>query len=700
MTLETLKQGARSDQIYEVLTQLDTRSEEPVDLESSMVLIKYVLPVYASLPGKTKTVLRQLASKSFTFIAQVVTFSSMLNRRDEVKEIRLYQEFLEDVINLEPGCLNFYLKAITTSTVHRNTVKAFFFGSKIFNILAGHIDIAKYLEYLRLQWKFLFDNNETITSNPPGFLGEWLISAFMLNPALAADILLGELFLFEETYFSSFQKIILSSGSLDQKRLIFKFLLPYIQVHLTEDNVDDARKALMRFNLSKVINLSAMLEIQSLPLKEIILRLMDNSSSAKLAGELISKFVDFVDEDTDTKTCELLVLLIVYNMSKTQKEEMSHSDQFLNGVTEHLRSNVREARERAMFIAKLLSDGELKYESDFAIKIPNLKFENNSNRRFIDFQALKGSSIPTTQMSVAKNKIIEVSNHIQSLTLDERDSDDDDDDDDDDDGVGDDDDKHIRQIVFLKDLMRDYEKTGESRKSRLTPLLKQTVKLVRQKVDFPLEVGYYAQGILSSIVCLNNEFDESLFEQWRINALVSILVILPKKVTDAIKILFGLELSLQQRMSLLSALALSARELRGLDDPTIVKPKYDFSTKRLPWDSPRQDNTRVVEVQESSSLMKETKTVWKSKKLGKNQEKETQNRFRKHAGLFFYPLAHGWLNGIDVGTYNQLFKSHYLTTLRIIYSCASPVHDFEAMTELMDQIMALAIKEGIPLGQN
>lgn len=291
---------------------------------------------------------------------------------------------------------------------------------------------------------------------------------------------------------------------------------------------------------------------------------------------------------------------------------------------------------------------------------------------------------------MGKDKITEVSGHVQSLTLDCSDSDDEDENDER---------EIVKRIVFLKDLMKEYEKTGESRKAPLIPLLKQTVKLIRQKADFQLEVGYYAQGILSSIVCLNNEFDEPLFEQWRINALASILVVLPEKVSGAINILFNSELSLQQRMSLLSALGLSARELRGLDDPTIVKPKFDFPTNRLPWDDQSHHNSRLVEVQESTSMIKKTKTVWKSRKLGKDREKGTQNRFRKYAGLFFYPLAHGWLNGIDVGTYNQLFKSHYLTTLRIIYSCANPVHDFESMTELMNHIISSAIEEGIPLNK-
>ncbi|KOG99592.1 Tel2p [Saccharomyces eubayanus] len=689
MDLETLKHGAHSDQIHEILRQLETCTNEPVNLETSMVLIKFVLPVYPSLPGNTKVILRRLVSKSFTFLAHLITFSTTLDRRGGMNEIRIYQEFLKDVISLEQGCLSCYIKTCAASNVNRNSVKAFFFGSKIFNLLASQIDIAKYLEYLRLQWKFVLEN-DNIKTNSDGFLGEWLLSTFLLSPALATDIFMDELFLLEENYFSSFQKIVSSSSPLVQRRLVTKFLIPYVQAHLTEVNINDVRKILRRFDLDKIMSLTVLLEIQSLPLKEIIVRSIDNGTSVKTANALVNQFADFADEDRDAKICELLVLLTVYNLNKNQKEEISHSGQFLNGVTKHLGSNEREARERAMFIAKLLSDNELKYESDFKIDVPNLKFESNSDDEIIDFKSLKTPSVFNTHIEEKNNKVIEISGRVQSLAMGDGDSDDE----------NDDDDECVKRIVFLKDLMREYEHTGESRKTRLIPLLKQTVKLVRQKTDFPLEVGYYAQGILSSLTCLNNEFDESLFEQWRINALVSVLVVLPAKVTDAIKILFNSELSLQQRMSLLSALGLSARELRGLDDPTVIKPKFDFPTDRLPWDSQSHGNLTLVEVQESSSLMKETKTVWKSRKLGRDQEKGTQNRFRKHANLFFYPLAHGWLNGIEVGTYNQLFKSHYLTTLRIIYSCADPVHDFDAMTQLMDQVVSLAIEEGVPLNQN
>lgn len=353
MNLETLKQGAHSDQIHKVLVQLDTDPHESVDLETSMVLIKFVLPVYPSLPERSKMILRQLISKSLTFLSQLVTFSKTISGRDGLEEINIYLDVLEDVVSLELGCLNSHLEASRNSKLDRDNVKALFFGSKLFNLLAGRIDIAKYLGYLRLQWKFLFENNKTVKLNPPGFLGEWLVATFLLNPTLATDIILGELFLLEESYFSSFQKIVSASRPLEQRRLVAKFLLPYIQIGLSVENSNEVRKILRRFDLDKIVFLSVLFDIQSLPLKEIIVRLMSNHSSMKFVSALVSKFADFADDDVDTKTCELLVLFIVHNLSSPQKEHISHDDQFLTAVTKHLGSNEHEARERAMFIAKL-----------------------------------------------------------------------------------------------------------------------------------------------------------------------------------------------------------------------------------------------------------------------------------------------------------------------------------------------------------
>lgn len=121
--------------------------------------------------------------------------------------------------------------------------------------------------------------------------------------------------------------------------------------------------------------------------------------------------------------------------------------------------------------------------------MPNLKFETDGDDENINFQSLKNPYVFNTHVEAQNNKIIEISGRVESLAMGDGDSDDENDDDDD---------ECIKRIVFLKDLLREYERTGESREARLIPLLRQTVKLVRQKTDFPLEVGYYAQGILSS----------------------------------------------------------------------------------------------------------------------------------------------------------------------------------------------------------
>ncbi|CAI7131946.1 BEM_collapsed_G0021870.mRNA.1.CDS.1 [Saccharomyces cerevisiae] len=65
--------------------------------------------------------------------------------------------------------------------------------------------MAKYLGYLRLQWKFLLESNET---DPPGASGRYVIRRIIF---------------IERVDFSSFQKIISASSLIDQKRLIASF---------------------------------------------------------------------------------------------------------------------------------------------------------------------------------------------------------------------------------------------------------------------------------------------------------------------------------------------------------------------------------------------------------------------------------------------------------------------------------------------
>ena len=200
-----------------------------------------------------------------------------------------------------------------------------------------------------------------------------------------------------------------------------------------------------------------------------------------------------------------------------------------------------------------------------------------------------------------------------------------------------------RDILFIKDLLLEFENAEKNDWSPLK-LLKDTVKLIRQKKDFPTEVGFYSVSLLTNISALSNTFDEKGFEEWKVNAIVSILVICPEKIIDLYHILFSNELSIQQRMIILTAASLSARELRGLQDDIVIKPKYDFPTERLPWDKPIKQQPLANKIQDVTDIVSE-QTVWRSRKLDTITTTKKENRFRKHATQFFYPLAHAWLNG-------------------------------------------------------
>lgn len=222
------------------------------------------------------------------------------------------------------------------------------------------------------------------------------------------------------------------------------------------------------------------------------------------------------------------------------------------------------------------------------------------------------------------------------------------------------------------------------------------MKLIRQKKDFPTEVGFYSVSLLTNISALSNTFDEKGFEEWKVNAIVSILVICPEKIIDLYHILFSNELSIQQRMIILTAASLSARELRGLQDDIVIKPKYDFPTERLPWDKPIKQQPLANKIQDVTDIVSE-QTVWRSRKLDTITTTKKENRFRKHATQFFYPLAHAWLNGIDLGSFDRLFKKHYIDVLRMVLTCSTPHYELDSMKSLMYQIIEDAVKHGIPI---
>lgn len=653
--------------IQEVLNGLKERNVA-LTLIEILTILKTVIPVYPSLRRESKNLLLILISDNYNFMAQLASFTSSI----PIKQVerKIYQQVIIDTMKNRCDCLRNYMSQSTDTKVQRNNLKALMFGSKLFNVLSSTIDIVDYLECLREQWKYVLERTEPLDA----VYGELLTASFILHPTLAEDILLNGFFYTRESYFQSMITTVNTASSLDQQRLIKNFIIPHLDLHINESNTNSVINVLRQLPLDCNIDLSYILTLKSLILQSCIIRLLLTSSQNELVSHLLQRFGQ-PDDALDERICQLLVVSLKYANDPSLKANIGGDKNLLDGVTARLMHKDNLLRERTMYIAKVVTDGGLKYESDFIISIPEFEFPQNDFK--IDFNSLRDQFQDIKSSTVLQTEV-------RKLSLME-DSDDEDDEEN----------ENERDIVFLKDLVARYARLDSNKKIRPLPLLKLTVKLVRQKKDFPIEVSYYSSELLVSISSLNNDLEEKDFEQWRINALCSIVVVTPETVTDLHKILFTSELSLQQRMSLLSSLGLSARELRGYADESIVKPQNNFPTSRLPWDKQTESHSTSAQLSSIEELPTE-RIVWKSKKLlTDGQEQLNANKFRKYSRLFFYPLAHGWLDGIDLGSFTDLFKTHYLMTLHIIYQCAYPVHDYDSMTRLMEQILLQASQQGI-----
>lgn len=667
--IETLKSQPSLEVISQCLITL--KEETRSNIEAAAVIVKYVVLVYPSLSDQVRKLLVSNLSNSFLLLTHVMNFISLLQNSTEAK---ICKRFLIDALRSDVTCLNSYMRLYTSST-EKQMLKATFFGSKLLNALNCEIDIEDYLEIMKNQLVYILARHEVVEEKA---CTDFFISFLSLHPACASNVFFGGLVFSNEDMFRKYVQLLRNSSAFTQKRLV-KSMVQFLNSNTTYSSSDSIYNVLLHTGTS-MIGFETLMRLRSNFLQAIVVHLLTDTELLNLYRYLMS-FFPRPDHPEDETVCYLLSILLE-KLTSAEREQKGHDPIFLDAVTSRLSSQNSEARERTMFIAKKIAGSELKYESSFTIEIPIILKPKTENIDYRVFWASSGidvdGNLERKSFSSPSNKI---NNELASLKLSDEETN-----------------EEGPQIVFLKDLVREFELDNKSHRSQVF-LLKATVKLVRQKIDFQLEIQSYSSTLLSIIGSLSNTLEEPAFEEWKINALVSLLFVAPEKVVDLVRILFGNELSLQQRMSLLSALGLAARELRGIDDNMILKPQTDFPTKRLPWDEGDKESKPAL-AQSSridASPLRGEQVVWKSRKLKMNASETVapENRFRKFAPKFFYPLAHGWLNGIDMGTYDHMFKKHYLSTMQIILSASFPHYEFRAMYQQMCTILENALEQGI-----
>lgn len=313
----------------------------------------------------------------------------------------------------------------------------------------------------------------------------------------------------------------------------------------------------------------------------------------------------------------------------------------------------------------------------------------------------------------------EVEKSVSKLTIDQ-------DSDDDSDYTSDDDDPTIKKKIvskplYIKDLLayinvdREDPAAYEKRKSAL----EYGPTLIRQKLKFGSEVRAHTSDLLTSILAMQNIFEESTFEQNRLNCLIAAASSDINLGSLLVEMLAGGDYSLQQRTVLLSAIAFAARELRGIEDemvkssfiektfPTELLPKelhqklvgpQDFGDmpqlgsayKSLEDDLMHDASEKAHDEINGGKILRISKRILKSKTS--NQAKPKDSNFHKIIGpKFFFPLVNLWhqVDGINIGHYSPLLISHYLRTLGLILHAAYPIAvDFKDMVREMLIIIA------------
>ncbi|CCH61121.1 hypothetical protein TBLA_0E00600 [Henningerozyma blattae CBS 6284] len=661
--------------INEAITTILKKGSQ-LSLPEILSLLKNYLPVYPSLRNSTKSIILDFFSSNLIGFSQLINFTIILTK-DSPKESRIYKNIIVELLNERFDCLlNFIQNNTFKLTIELRNLKSLFFGSKIFNLIHEDIDIISYLKLLCKQWEVVFNVEEI---HDLSIISDLLVSMLSLHPVYSPIQLFEGFFLINESRFQAFIEMIKKASSINKNRIINQYLLSYLDNKVSKGNMEEIFKILKNLPITNCFDLNCFNKFKSLIFQECVLKSISQSIMPSIMISLLNRFKE-IDPMKDENICQLLVIILNDLMDNKHREKISCNSIFLESVTKRLASEDKDIRERTMFIAKIVTNGDLSYESDYTITIPSLNLQGiDTNIKNIDFVKLQEET-----QSIANNTEKELIPAINILSLDDTaDSDDENDDD-------------GRDIVFLKDLVKEFQLLNENRGKSKLRLLKLTIKLIRQKKDFGTEVKYYSSTLFAMIASLNNDIDEKNFEQWRMNTLETIVSSVPEETVNFIKFLFTTELSLQQRFSILSSLGLAARELRGIDDKMVLKPSYDFPTNRLPWD--KGNESQLLETKSNNRIeeISEGRITWKSKKL-QNAPQTKLNRFKPYARLFFYPLAHGWLNGINQGTYDKFFKTHYFSTLRMIYECADPVHDYQTMTDMMQQIIADAIEQDIPI---
>ncbi|AOW04499.1 YALI0D22979p [Yarrowia lipolytica CLIB122] len=453
-------------------------------------------------------------------------------------------------------------------------------------------------------------------------------------------------------------------------------------------------------------------------------------------------------------------------LTKPFLQQLTATPAFLDGITNHLSSPSSRVRDFGILIGEKVAQygsvplnfGIESSEDWSGLSVD--KMADNSLRLLFDAEGADPDvSIPDSEApSIFSDVLSERSakpntqSRYQKLGFDVRshmkDSDDEGEDSDDEDPSN----KTVSKPVYIRQLLEYFKAPdGDDQYDKLDIALKTAARLILEKRKYGNEVKVHAKDLAKALVQFKDNFDFPDYHKHRTQALVVLVGTQPEIAPYIVDLFYTADISINDRLLLLTSLSLGARFVNGFTDTVDVKPMemkklpaavaarfndLNIGTKSLtgtrltgtsglldlnnqsalPAGDASEDGVTAQPLNSVSSDLQQTllsptiaesresealngpKVLRVSSSLQKQRQGQTNttittNHFSKVAHLFIFPLIDSWWKagtGIMAGSFSSIIQAHYFKTLALLLYTAAP--SAPKLTDMTSELLAMLLK--------
>ncbi|CAK9442030.1 uncharacterized protein LODBEIA_P58200 [Lodderomyces beijingensis] len=682
--VEKLNNYPSADELKEIVT----RNSSTPSFSFVIAIINYTIPqVYVSLSPEVQWSIRRV-------FRSLIGFGNLVNKLFILKdapapapaaasELSLYWEILEQVFDeqLVPD-----LMAQGRALEVKEIDKLIFKGRVL--SLANELALAHKVDKVKNQHLMSTDSYVS-------FLSSSVLSLFQQQSRLVPELFIHSILKFNHSSFNSFLKVffheqnwsyflsVFSSMKSFQKREYVRSLLTgYLPQVTTESNIT-ALYNILKFSVNEIdsatvesvitlcrrnlTQLVAMVMVPALPQKQLLSQLQTWSDPALIKSEPIPI--------QESRTFFLLALMTY--LQATQHEllkSLPRNPTFLEGISNHLQANSNHLKNLGIVLADYVCElngdepifksanleNSFKHNFVAALKMNYLK-DMSEQEAWAVFENSQGKNSPievaTVQRESSKTRGPPMIAKLDSDTTDNAEP-----------GTRK---QEVPNPIYIRDLLSYIltdTKNSNAHDRRLKALLCGPA-LLKSKFQHGNEVEFYTEDLVTNLIGLENYYNDAGFEELKLQNLVAAIVTNPNATFHLFKLLLNGDYSIQQRVTMLSASGLAARELRGFTNDEDTTAITAITTIASPTTSqparkqlPKNLHDKYMQLDTNTSSSTAPAKVPKFHKL------ISQN--------FFFPCLNVYYEsgGVDIGpTITPIFLAHYIKTLSIFIHCAYPI---------------------------